>query len=274
MRVVAVMTARNDRAYLGNALRHLIDNGLDFYIIDNESTDETHALLRTAPFAHHLAGLEIFPFDGEFDWRGLMRAREQAARKVDADWIVFVSPDEMMHSYVEGESLADAIVRIGRDGSDVIDFNEFVFLPVEADYVPDCGGYPPPAHYYFFEPSKPRLMRARRSGLQVSTIATGGHTFVGSYQLAAETMALRHYIFRDQRHAYRKYTERVFKADELALGWHANRSRQARECFALPPTGCLYQADPLHSRSLDRSSPRGTHYWQWPSMPGHDARPR
>lgn len=263
MRVAAVMVMRNERAYLPTCLHHLIANGLDFYIIDNGSDDGTREFLAQPDIARHLIGFETHPFDGAFDWEGLVEARERAARRLDADWILFVSADEIMHSYRSGETLSDAMLRLARDGWDVIDFNEFVFLPVEAAFPADRAGLPPLRHYYFFEPSKPRLMRARRADLDVSHLAAGGHVFSGAFRLAPESMALRHYIVRDQEHAYRKYPQRIFKPEEIAKGWHGNRIGLTREALAFPPASALHRLDDVESRDLDRSTPRTTHYWQW-----------
>lgn len=66
-----------------------------------------------------------------------------------------------------------------------------------------------------------------------------------------------------QVHAYRKYTERAFKADEPALGWHAKRFGQARGSFSFPAPDRPHRLPPLDGRSLDRSSPRTRRHWQW-----------
>ena len=264
LRTVAIMAVRNERPYLRNCLGHLIDNGIDFYIVDNESTDATLDLLREPHIAEHLVGYERFPFEGAFDWEGLLRAREQAARKVEADWVVFVSADEIMHSYRAGESLAAAIARVDAEGDDVIDFNEYVFLPVDTDYVVDCSGWQPLRHYYFFEPKSPRLMRARKQSLEVSHVAKGGHVLVGGpFKLSAESFALRHYIVRSQAHASRKYTERVFRREEIARGWHAERVDQPPGNFTLPAATELERTDGREDRNLNRAHPRKRHYWQW-----------
>ena len=39
MNVTAVLAIRNEEAYLANCLRDLISNGLDFVVIDNDSTE-------------------------------------------------------------------------------------------------------------------------------------------------------------------------------------------------------------------------------------------
>jgi glycosyltransferase involved in cell wall biosynthesis len=256
------MVMRNERDYLRRGLGHLIANGIDFYVIDNESDDDTRDILASDEISSHLIGVETHPFDGTFDWNGLMQAREAAARRLDADWVLFVSADEMMHSYREGETLAAGIARIAREGWDVIDFNEFVFLPIDAD-IAEGAGFPPLHHYYFFEPVKPRLMRARRSDLKVSHVAMGGHTFVGDFRLSPESMALRHYIVRNQAHAMRKYPTRVFRQNEIERGWHVNRATAARESFAFPSPSMLHRLADVQARELDRSIPHKAHYWQW-----------
>ena len=263
-RVIAVLAVRNERPYLANNLRHLIENGIDYCIIDNESSDGTRELLARPPFARHLVDLRTHPFDGTFDWTGLMRAREVAARNADADWILFVSADEIMHSYRPQESLVDAIGRVDRGGWDVINFNEFVFLPVELDYIVDCEGPQPLLHYYFFEPTSPRLMRARRKGLEVSHVEHGGHVLTGAeFRLCPETFALRHYIFRNLEHAKSKYRDRVFRELELSKGWHWDRARRHGDSFAMPGLDQLHRLQSPEDRALNRCAPRKTNYWLW-----------
>src|SRR5262245_37228575 len=264
MRVVAILAVRNERPYLQNCLSHLVDNGLDFVVVDNDSGDGTGELLRQEPFARHLVGYRHVPYAGVFDWSGLLRAREAVARAVEAEWVVFVSADEIMHSYVPGETLAAAIARIDAAGYDVIDFNEFVFLPIDRDYVVDAPGPQPLRYHYFFEPFRPRLMRARKRSLAVSHLETGGHLLSGApFRLAPETFALRHYIFRDQAHAFRKYAERNFRRDEVAIGWHTNRVDQLVARFTLPSANLLDRLESPDDRDLSRANPRRRHFWQW-----------
>ncbi len=85
IRVVAAMVVRNERPFLGNCLRHLIENGIDYVIVDNESTDETAELLQQAYFSKHLIGYRTHPYQGSMDWVSLMLARQAAADAIDAD---------------------------------------------------------------------------------------------------------------------------------------------------------------------------------------------
>jgi glycosyltransferase involved in cell wall biosynthesis len=244
----------------------LIENGIDYVVVDNDSIDGTAELLRRPDLAAHLIDYRIHPYAGHFDWQSLIEARQAAADPVEADWILYVSADEIMHSDRVGETLAAAIERIDASGYDVIDFDEFVFLPVEAEYISDHDRIQPIRHYYFFQPTKPRLMRARKKSLRVSHAESGGHVLTGeAFRLALETFALRHYMFRSQAHAFRKYTERSFNPDELLRGWHGNRHGVASNEFTFPPAACLDILGSPNDRNLSRGRPRKKHYWQWES---------
>ncbi|MFQ5562515.1 MAG: glycosyltransferase family 2 protein [Parvularculaceae bacterium] len=265
MKVAAILAVRNERPYLWNCLTHLIENGVDYCLIDNDSEDGVRELLNRDPFKQHLIEYIFYPYKGYFDWRGLMTVREKAAARSGADWVLFVSADEIMHSYKENETLVDAIERVAKSGADVIDFDEFVFLPVEIEYVSDLKGFQPLRHYYFFQPYQPRLMRARKRELNVSHIDAGGHTFSGGpISLADEPFVMRHYMFRNQEHALRKYKERVFSEAEIARGWHRNRYNIETQRFIFPSAARLLRLPRKDARMLEKSTPYERHYWEWP----------
>ena len=91
-------------------------------------------------FAPHLSGYRNVPFAGVFVSEEILLAQEQLVRTIDADWIVLVTPDEILHSNVPGETLASAIEKMDARGYNVINFDEFHFLPVDYDYIPDGSG--------------------------------------------------------------------------------------------------------------------------------------
>ncbi len=263
MRIVAILAIHNERPYLSNCLSHLVANGMDFAVVDNDSTDGSTELVHDRKFAHHLAGYRRVPFSGTFNWDEILRAQEQLLRTIDADWHLLLAPDEVMHSYVPTESLASAIARLDQQGYDVINFNEFVFLPVDGDYVPDINGMQPLKYYYFHEPRKLFQMRAWKKSLGVSNVAGAGHRFFdANLRLAPESFAIRHYIFRNQAHAFEKYAKRKFAVEEVSRGWHRNRVGQATPHFAFPPPSTLHCLASHEDRHLERASPRKTHYWE------------
>lgn len=132
-----------------------------------------------------------------------------------------------MQSYVPDEFLASAIARLDQQGYNVINFDEFAFLPVNGDYVPDINGMQPLKYYYFYEPRNLFHMRVWRKASGLSNVAGAGHLiFDAELRLAPESLALRHYIFRNQAHAFEKYTKRTFAVEELERGSHNDRAGQ------------------------------------------------
>ena len=185
-------------------------------------------------------------------------------QSIEADWIIHLDADELLHSYRDRETLNEGIARADAAGFNVIDFNEFVFLPLECDYDPEHSGFQPIRSYYFFEPYAPRLMRAWKKSPGLTSIQSGGHTIAGEeIRLSPEKMAMRHYIFYSQEHAYKKYAKRNFASGDLAHGWHSNRLEQAIQRFRFPPADQLSWLDSAGSRDFNRSGPRSQHYWQW-----------
>jgi hypothetical protein len=261
MRIVAALAVANERPYLANCLSHLIANGIDYAVVDNDSTDGSTELLHEPRFASHLVAYCRIPFAGAFAWREILLAQERLLAGLEADWHLLLSPDEVMHSYVRDEPLAKAIERIDRAGYDAINFDEFVFLPVDREYVPDHEGMQPLRWYYFYEVRSPNQMRAWKKASNLSNVRYAGHRLAGAdFRLAPESFALRHYIFRSQAHAFEKYAKRAFAADELERGWHRRRANQPAARFAFPPTTELHSlADPT-DRNLERGHPRKLHY--------------
>ena len=155
MNITAVLAIRNEEAYLANCLRDLISNGLDFVVIDNDSTDSSAQIYGRREFAAHLVRVCRLPFSGAFSLSEQLQRKMEIIEALNSDWVVHVDADEIMHSYREGEGLREALSRLDAEGWNVVNFDEFVFLPIERDYQPEMCGRQPISYYYFFQPSLP-----------------------------------------------------------------------------------------------------------------------
>lgn len=261
MIVMAFLAIRNEELYLLNCLRHLVKNDIYFTIIDNQSCDASSEIYRRREFAGHLAGVGELPYHGAFSLTDQLQRKMTMIREAEADWVIHLDADEIMHSYRSGESLHDAVARVDKDGWNVIDFDEFVFLPIDQCYLPEALGEQPMRLYYFHQPFAPRLMRAWRKTSELS-LTSGGHLLEGrDIRIAPERFALRHYMFRDQQHAFDKYAMRRFAAEDIARGWHVRRIGQPVEAFRFPGAERLRTLSGPEDRNLDRSDPWRAHYW-------------
>jgi glycosyltransferase involved in cell wall biosynthesis len=260
--ILAIIACRNEEEYLGNCLGHLVSQGISLAIIDNASSDGSKETLARPDIRDALVHYEIFPWDGTYRWLPILQRKVAIAESLKPEWVIHCDADEIMHSTRTGESLADAIYRIGKSGADVLNFDEFVMLPLRENYFRDLTGPQPILEYYFFEPNPKRLMRVWRPGHGLSMAESGGHIIKGA-TVASESLVLRHYLFRNQQHAYEKYSTRIFDSSELAGGWHGNRYRQPVERFEFPALDMLKTLATPDSREFDKTDVKKLHYWQW-----------
>lgn len=133
MDIVAIIACRNDDAYLGNCLNHLRANGISYAIIDHDSNDATREILDRPTVRDGLVHYETLPFDGTYNWHRLLSAKMELADRLGADWVIHHDADEVIQTYAPGETIADAIRRLSTAGATVINFDEYVFLPVDFD---------------------------------------------------------------------------------------------------------------------------------------------
>ena len=138
MNVTAVLAIRNEEAYLANCLRDLIINGLDFVVIDNDFTDSSAQMYGRSEFAAHLVRVCRLPFCA-FSLSEQLQRKMEIIEALNSDWVVHVDADEIMHSYREGEGLREALSRLDAEGWNVVNFDEFVFLPIERLPTGDVG---------------------------------------------------------------------------------------------------------------------------------------
>lgn len=256
------MLVRNEEATLPRALVRFREQGIQAAVIDHESTDGTAAILasfRGDPVIH----VETAPFTGTFGMIPLLNQASEMQDKLEADWFILNSPDEMFDSDVAGESLVDAIRRVDREGYTVVNFDEFVFAPVDPARSFEGQAFDRlMRHYYFFAPKPMRQMRAWKNLPGISNVEDAGHRLRGpDMRVYPVNMPFRHFIALGLDHFREKYGARKFPADELARGWHYNRVNINVDGVRLPRPEQLKVSDGDPSK-MDRSEPWTKHFWE------------
>lgn len=263
MKIVAVMACRNEAEFLPTCLRHLIANGVDFAIVDNGSSDESMDIVHSTEFRNHLVAIKKVPYEGVFRLKPLLEAKVALAENTDADWVMNICPDEILHPNRKNSTLLEEVEFFDKAGFNVINFDEFVFLPVTQPLEVGLHGWPMEKRHYFFEPSRIRQMRLWKNHQGFSMIRHGGHRLDGEkLRLSPESFVLRHYIFLSQEHAYHKYPNRKFSEQELARGWHRNRHGIKQSKYKFPDSNTLETLSKAESFAFNRSYPRLKHYWE------------
>jgi glycosyltransferase involved in cell wall biosynthesis len=269
-RVLAIMTAFNEGDVIHHAIGALVAEGVEVYLIDNCSTDDT-VEQASAWLGRGLRHVERYPDDAggsertrsEYVWRELLTRVEQVAAEQDADWYVFVNADEFRESPWPDLTLAEAIGFADSLGYSAINFELFDFQPVDDGFEP---GTDVREHMRMYEPDAAHYnvlqikgWRAQEGPVQVAR--SGGHdiSFPGR-RLFPVNFILRHYGLRGETHGRRKvFQERMprFAAEERAGGWHVQYDSYVSgetQFLRDPATLAAWDANEARAKVLSRAS--------------------
>ena len=229
-RVVAIMATYNEADVVVPAIEKLVNEGVFVYVIDNWSTDGTYQLVSDL-IGKGVIGIERFPPDGPtpyYEWRELLRRKEQLARELEADWFMHVDADEVHKSPWQGVRLKDAIWRVDQSGFNAIDFTVLEFYPIDETFLP---GSDFERHFLRWDFGKRsshflQIKAWKNCGVPVVLSESGGHEVVfEGRRVYPYKFLLKHYPVRGQAHGEKKiFRERKarYSPAERALGWHTH----------------------------------------------------
>ncbi len=259
MRVVAILAAHNEERFIDACLSDFAAQGVETYLIDNDSTDATVEIAR----AHEdrgLIGIEQMPRAGVYSWQPILERKAQLGSELEADWFIHADPDEVRLPPPGGGTLAEALGEVDREGANAVNFLEFTFVPTieepDHDHPRFCETM---RSYYPMLPAFPHRLNAwKRRAEPVDLAASAGHVvaFPG-LRMHPVSFPMRHYLFLSHAHAVEKYVRKVYDPEEVARGHHRARSSLTAEAIILPSRAELreYRGD----HNLDASDPLTRH---------------
>lgn len=279
MRIVAILASYNEGRFMRACLEHYLEQGIEVYLLDNESTDNTLDIAREY-LGKNLIGMETIPRGGMYQWNKILLRKEEIADEIGADWLMHADPDEIRVAPRSGQTLAQAIEQVDGEGYNAINFMEYTFLPVRESDDHDNESFQQSMRWYYpFGPRHPHrlnawkkqprrwrgvkpllreLMRHHRWGVpSIDLHSTGGHVvnFPGIKPYPLD-FKLKHYIVLSLGHAIQKYVKKDFAPDEVDSlhGWRA--TAEAHD-FSLPSEQAmrLYTSDD----ELDPADPMTDH---------------
>ena len=255
MRIVAILASYNEQRFIRACLEHYLQQGIEVYLLDNDSTDGTLDIAREY-LGRNLIGIERIPRNGMFELRAQLLRKEQIADWLKADWLMHADPDEIRVAPDSRQTLAEAIADVDRQGYNAINFMEYTFIPVRESPDHDNDGFQKTMKWYYPYAQRhphrlnawkkqPRswpgakalmreIVRNKRLPPSVNLHNSGGHivSFPGirPYQV---DFKLKHYIVLSLDHAIQKYVKKVFDTNETA-GAHGWRATAQEHDFLLP----------------------------------------
>jgi glycosyltransferase involved in cell wall biosynthesis len=271
MNILAVIAARNESLHIGRCIRSLTDEGLEVILIDHGSSDGTRNIAE-AYLGNGLLKIMDLAWEGYFSLEKQLSIKKLIIDECNHEWVAHFDADEWPVASDQFCSLRCMAEEANKTGYSVINFNEFVFLPLPKENFEHFGYERLMNHYYFFGPSYPRLQRMWRRSLDTSNITHGGHLLSGDVaKLFPFDGILRHYIVLSESHAIDKYANRIFADHELARGWHSNRVNITEDTIKLYFEGNINYHSRLNAlsnplkNSFEKSKPQKFHFWEWPS---------
>ena len=229
-RVLAVVTAYNERDIAPFTIRRLLDDGLEVVVIDNWSTDGTFEAVE-AEFSGRTRILRFPDTDtGTFDWATLLNKVDEIGRQSGADWVILHDADEVREGPWPRLNLRDSVWNVQRRGFNAIDHAEIEFRPVDGEASLEEGTDPAQALRWWehasHEANLVKVNAWKNTGQPVHLEDSGGHEArFSDRRIFPYKFLIRHYPLRSTEHARRKiFTERLarWNAKERALGWHTH----------------------------------------------------
>ncbi|HEX6688957.1 MAG TPA: glycosyltransferase [Solirubrobacterales bacterium] len=261
MRVIALIAAYNERRFIDPCLRQLAEHGIEAYLIDNCSTDNTVELAE-AWLGRGLIDIESFPRgDGDrYVWRSLLERKEELSRELDADWFIHLDPDEIRLPPSRGQTLERALATVDGAGFNAVNFNEFTFLPTREAPDHDHGDFQRTLRtYYPFAPRSNHQLKAWKANPSAEIAWSGGHEVrFERLRMYPESFPMKHYLFLSVPHAIEKYVQKRYDPEEVESGWHGWRSEISASDIRLPRRAELRIEQP--GEELDSTEPHTKHY--------------
>ncbi len=253
--ICAIIGTRNEAFHLARLLPTLEAQNIQVAMVNHDSRDETSAIIHK--YQRIIIEVVELPYVGHFSLPDMLDAKRELLKRISFNWVIHHDTDEILTHREPKKNLREAIEEADAEGYNVLNFDEFVFLPY-AD-----GHTHLSERYYHFAPDANRLNRAWKTSDPINGFIKGGHRLDGQLKIYPVNHTLKHYIVSDQQHAIDKYTTRKFDPKATAMGWHRNRLHLTQKMLELPEVGHpnMITYDP--SKALDRSTPLKKHYWHW-----------
>jgi glycosyltransferase involved in cell wall biosynthesis len=226
MKVCAIISAYNEEDIIGEALESLISQGVDVYLIDNQSTDNTLEAIKKF-CGRGLVGVQTVKFSEAgkevYSWKKILNLKERISRELTYDWYIHADADEIRYSPWPQLTLSEAIQKVNDDGYNLINFKLFDFRCCQLPG-PDSEFEHNMVYYCSSAPYNQRQVKAWKRHTDINLHSTGGHhAKVPNPRVYPVRFVLKHYPLRNLTQARDKILndrKKRFALAERRIGWH------------------------------------------------------
>lgn len=232
MKIIALVAAHNEADIICCVIEDLIRQGVEVYLIDNYSKDDTVARAQEW-LGKGLIHIERFPYDAgypeenkdKYIWTDILRRKEELAVTLDADWYIHHDADEFREAPLPFMSLAAGIRMADILGFNAIDFALLNFRPTDNSFAPGGDVRESLRSFEWGEEFNSLQIKAwKNTGSPVDLTTHAGHSVLFPGRLIFPLkFILRHYPIRSQQHGLQKVLKQRktrFSQEERNKGWH------------------------------------------------------
>lgn len=260
MRILALLTVRNEAQFIAQCLMHLHQQGVETVLIDNQSSDET--IFIASQFKNHgLRYITHLEYPGYFELTHILRNEQRLAADLQADWFMHVDADEFHEPVNRNLRLVDLFTHIDSQGYNAINFTEYAFSPTFEDPNHDHAHFQETMRsYYPFQPRQYHRVNAWKKQPAINLITGAGHRVrFDGINIYPEPQVMRHYICLGKKHAIEKYCKRKYSPLEVTnKHWYGSRPFIEADRIVFPPASSMRFWPDVKSQ-LDPTMPRTTH---------------
>lgn len=131
-----ILFCYNEEYILEDTLLYYLDAGFDLILFDNESTDDSRAIMEQVKLMYPGRILDIITIKTEgYEWQKILRTacNYMHAHLRSYDWIALIDADSFYHSSVDGLPLLYFLTQVKKNGFNIVDGKLFDFFPTEKD---------------------------------------------------------------------------------------------------------------------------------------------
>lgn len=238
-RVCAIISFYNEEDILEESILSLIENEIDVYLINNNSTDGSNEIAQSY-LGRGVVGIENIIFTDDhgneiYNWTEILKRKQLLAHSLDYDWFIHADADEQRIGPWEDLNLRESIERVEKQGFAQINFKVFNFRPtsdieVQSNFFREFSRFSP-AH-----PSDSQQVKCWRKSSHLALPRFGGHRACLAGRIYPIRFILKHYPLRTENQIKRKiFIERYgrFSQSERNMGWHCHYDQFLEEGLKL-----------------------------------------
>lgn len=232
MRIIGMIFVYNEADIVGSVIEHLLSQGIELVILDNGSTDDSYEI-STRYIGKGVLSVERLVTE-RFECGLILETLYEMALKHKPDWTLLSSADEFHESPYPDLTLREAIETEDQQGYNLIQFNNFEFLPTEQDRDSLETDVRKQVKYYTWNDDCQFHCWKVCEGI---TVRDGcGHYPVfpknAKVKVSPTKYVLRHYRIRSYQHGLKKiFVERLprYPEEERKKGWHVHYDKFGRD---------------------------------------------